>query len=69
MSKIAFLYPGQGAQYVGMGKDLYENNAKAKQYFDSIFIRRYNTVTQYICSRVNTHYNLLLRINRHFFTN
>lgn len=24
MSKIAFLYPGQGAQYVGMGKDLYE---------------------------------------------
>ncbi len=37
MSKIAFLYPGQGAQYVGMGKDLYENNAKAKQYFDSIF--------------------------------
>ena len=38
MSKIAFLYPGQGAQYVGMGKDLYENNAKAKQYFDSIKI-------------------------------
>lgn len=37
MSKIAFLYPGQGAQYVGMGKNLYENNAKAKQYFDSIF--------------------------------
>lgn len=37
MAKIAFLYPGQGAQYVGMGKDLYENNAKAKQYFDSIF--------------------------------
>ena len=36
MSKIAFLYPGQGAQYVGMGKDLYENNAKAKQYFDKI---------------------------------
>lgn len=37
MSKIAFLYPGQGAQYVGMGKDLYENNTKAKEYFDDIF--------------------------------
>lgn len=37
MSKIAFLYPGQGAQYVGMGKDLYENNGKAKEYFDDIF--------------------------------
>ena len=24
MSKVAFMFPGQGAQYVGMGKDLYE---------------------------------------------
>ncbi|TDT70442.1 [acyl-carrier-protein] S-malonyltransferase [Hypnocyclicus thermotrophus] len=37
MSKIAFLYPGQGAQYVGMGKDLYENNELAKKYFNEIF--------------------------------
>ena len=24
MSKIAFIFPGQGAQYVGMGKDFYD---------------------------------------------
>lgn len=33
MSK-AYVFPGQGAQFVGMGKDLYESNAKAKALFD-----------------------------------
>ena len=30
----AFVFPGQGAQFVGMGKDLYENNPLAKEFFD-----------------------------------
>lgn len=30
----AYIFPGQGAQFVGMGKDLYENNAEAKELFE-----------------------------------
>ena len=30
----AYVFPGQGAQFVGMGKDLYENNPEAKALFD-----------------------------------
>ena len=37
MRKVAFVYPGQGTQYVGMGKELYENNKRAKELFDKIF--------------------------------
>lgn len=32
--KQAYVFPGQGAQFSGMGKDLYENNAEAKALFD-----------------------------------
>ena len=34
MSKIAFVFPGQGAQAVGMGKDVYDNSELAKEVFD-----------------------------------
>lgn len=34
MSKLAFIYPGQGAQKFGMGKDFYENSESAKALYD-----------------------------------
>ena len=35
MKKIAFIFPGQGSQSVGMGKDLYDNFSAAKNVFDT----------------------------------
>lgn len=35
MSKIAFVFPGQGVQTVGMGKDFYDNSDIAKEIFET----------------------------------
>lgn len=34
MSKIAFMFPGQGAQYVGMGKDFYDAVSESRKMFE-----------------------------------
>ncbi len=34
MNKVAFIFPGQGAQTVGMGKDFYDNTETARRIFD-----------------------------------
>ena len=33
VKKVAYIFPGQGAQYVGMGKDLYQNSLAAREVF------------------------------------
>ena len=34
MSKVAFMFPGQGAQYVGMGKDFYDTYKVCKNTYE-----------------------------------
>jgi [acyl-carrier-protein] S-malonyltransferase len=34
VTKIAYIFPGQGAQYVGMGKDLYDQSPEARELFE-----------------------------------
>lgn len=46
MGKIAFLFSGQGAQYSGMGKDMYDNIAVVKNLYDAAESKRPGTCMQ-----------------------
>lgn len=46
MDKIAFVFSGQGDQFVGMGKELYDNFPAAKEIFECCERMRAGTIRQ-----------------------
>lgn len=57
MSKIAFIFPGQGSQYVGMGKDFCEKFSEASEVYD-IASKSVDLDIKSLCFEENTNINI-----------
>ena len=66
--KIAFIFPGQGAQYVGMGKDLYDNYDEIRELYNKaneilgldIAKLTFELTEEELCKTSNTQITILL---------
>ena len=47
----AFVFPGQGSQHTGMGRDLYESNPLAKELFDKVVAMGCDVIQGYYYAR------------------
>ena len=52
----AYVFPGQGAQFTGMGKELYDGHAMAKEHFDKALAAN--------AKLPEAHYNLALALDK-----
>lgn len=57
MAKVAFVFPGQGAQKIGMGKDFYDNSAVAKETYETAS-RLIDLPMERICFEKNDEINI-----------